>query len=401
MGGSGITHTPHPEFPARLAPSLADFTAETRRLMAVRGMSLRRLAREAGCDPSDLSKMLRGAKAPTPAIMDCIDTVLQADGSIRGADASPAPSGASRIPRRRLGAADAQAILATLAAFRDLDNRAGGAHAHALAAAYLDTAVTPMLRDGTYTEHDGRLLFAAAAQVAHVAAWSAYDNADSRHAEKYFARSLELAAAAGDAAFTGEVLAARSHRAIHLGRPDRAIELARAARHAGAPAAVPALTAEAYELEANGHALLGDRAACARSLAECEREFARADAGSTPAWLGYFGAAYLAARIAHTLRDAGDWQQARARATEATAMSGTLARARVFNTLILATALVQADRDAATAAGREALTMTAGIQSGRAAAYVRDLRRRLRRRYGSGDPEVSAFDEECRQLLGS
>lgn len=179
------------------------------------------------------------------------------------------------------------------------------------------------------------------------------------------------------------------------------MELARAARHAGCAAGVPALLAEAHELEANGHALAGDRAECARSLAACEAEFARATEDNTPQWLRYFDAAYLAARTAHTLRDAGDWAAAIERGAEADAMTASLARARVFNRLIIASAHVQGDRDAAIGQGRQALSMAAGIQSGRAAAYARDLRRRLRRRYGSGDPEVSAFDEEARQLLGS
>jgi hypothetical protein len=258
-----------------------------------------------------------------------------------------------------------------------------------------------MLRDGTYTETDGRLLFGAAAQAAHLAAWTAYDNGDAKPAERYFARSLELAAAAGDAAFTGEVLAARSHRAIHLGHPDRAVELARAARHAASGAGVPAVIAEAHELEANGHALLGDRIRCAASLDACDREHDHADETNTPPWLAYFDHAYLAARIAHTLRDAGDWAGARQHARAAAAMTPALARARAFNTLILATAYVWHDRDAAICAGREALALTSGIQSGRAAAYARDLRRRLRRRYGSGDRQVAAFDEEARELLGS
>ena len=258
-----------------------------------------------------------------------------------------------------------------------------------------------MLRNGAYTEADGRLLFGAAAQLAALAAWTAYDNGAGKRAEHYFARSLELAAAAGDGAFTGEVLAARSHRAIHLGRPDRAVELARAARHAAAGAGVPALLAEAHELEANGHALTGDRPECMRSLAASEREFASAAPDNTPAWLAYFDGAYLAARTAHTLRDAGDWAGAIERGTEADAMTAGLARARVFNRLIIATAHVQNDRDAAIIEGRQALGMTAGIQSGRAAAYARDLRKRLRRRYGTSDPEVAAFDEEARQLLGS
>jgi hypothetical protein len=369
--------------------------------MAVRGYSQRRLALAAGIDPGDFSKMLNGIKAPTPANMARVDDVLGAGGSIRESEPPRAPSGRLGVHRRRLGPADAGAVHAALASFRDIDNRSGGGHAHALAAAYLETAVTPMLRYGSYTEADGRLLFGAASQLAALAAWTAYDNGDSKNAEHYFARSLELAAAAGDGAFTGEVLAARSHRAIHLGRPDRAVELARAARHAAADAGVPALLAEAHELEANGHALTGNQAECTRSLAACEREFARATPDSTPAWLAYFDAAYLAARTAHTLRDAGDWAGAIEHGAEADRMSGTLARARVFNRLIVASAHVHGDRDTAIGEGRQALGMTAGIQSGRAASYTRDLRKRLRRRYGSGDPQVAAFEEEARQLLGS
>lgn len=366
----------------------------------MRGYSQRRLALAAGIDPGDFSKMLNGIKAPTPANMARIDDVLGAGGDIRDSEPPRLPSAACGVPRRRLGAPDVDAIHAALTAFRDIDNRSGGGHAHALAAAYLDTAVTPMLRGGSYTEAVGRLLFGAASQLAALAAWTAYDNG-SKRAEHYFARSLELAAAAGDDAFTGEVLAARSHRAIHLGHPDRAVELARAARHASCAAGVPALLAEAHELEANGHALAGDRAECARSLGACEAEFTRATEDNTPPWLRYFDAAYLAARTAHTLRDAGDWAAAIERGAEADAMTASMARARMFNRLIIATAHVQGDRDAAIGEGRRALGMTVGIQSGRAAAYARDLRKRLRRRYGSGDTEVAAFDEEARQLLGS
>lgn len=160
------------------------------------------------------------------------------------------------------------------------------------------------------------------------------------------------------------------------------MELARAARHAASGTGVPALLAEAHELEANGHALAGDRAECARSLAACEREFARATPDSTPPWLAYFDATYLAARTAHTLRDAGDWQGALEHGAEAHRMSNGLARARVFNRLVIATVHVQGDRDAAIGEGRcQALGMTAGMQSGRAASYARDLRRRLRRRW--------------------
>jgi Helix-turn-helix domain len=379
---------------------LADFGIETRRLMELRGYSLRGLARAVPCDPSDLSKILRGIKRPSPWQMNRIDDILDADGSIRDAEIAT-PARRPGLPRRTLSGRDADAILDTMRTFRDLDNRAGGGHAHVLAAVYLDTVVTPMLRHGTYSEAAGIRLFGAAAQLALLAAWSAYDNSDSKRTEWYLARSLELAAAAGDDAFTGEILAARSHRAIHLGHPDRAVELARAARHAAAGAGVPLLLAEVHELEANGHALVGDKTACAKSLAACDREFIRAPDFSAPPWLRYFDAPYLAARFAHTCRDLGDWRRAQEYACEAAAMSTGLARARAFNMLVLATAYVQSDRDEAIGNGRDALAMTADIQSSRAGVYTRDLRKRLRRRYGSGDPQVEAFEEECRELLGS
>ena len=385
---------------------MADFADEVRRLMADRGLSLRGLARAADYDPSHLSKILSGRKPPSPYLAARLDDVLGADGKVREAAAAHVPrppgsgQGSTRLPRKAVTAADAEAVAETTRAFRDLDNRFGGAHAHKLAAGYLDSGVAVMLRSGSYTEDVGRQLFGAAAQLAHLAAWTAYDIDDRKHAELYFARALELASAAGDHAFAGEVLAARSHRAIHLGSPRRAIELARASRHIAARAGVPALLAEAHELEANGHALLGERQDCTASLAECERAFSRAGQGNTPGWLGYFGRAYLAARFAHTLRDLGDWREAERYALEARDLSGNLARTRAFNTALLATAYVETDLEAALSAGSEALAMTAALQSGRAVRYVGDLRRRLRRRYGS-QPEVTEFDEQASQLLGS
>ena len=69
-------------------------------------------------------------------------------------------------------AADVEAVAETTKAFRDLDNMFGGAHAHKLAAGYLDSSVTLMLRTGTYTEQTGHQLFTVASQLAHLDAFS-------------------------------------------------------------------------------------------------------------------------------------------------------------------------------------------------------------------------------------
>jgi hypothetical protein len=80
-------------------------------------------------------------------------------------------------------------------------------------------------------------------------------------------------------------------------------------------------------------------------------------------------------------------------ALEARELSEGLARTRAFNAALLATAYVETDLEAALSAGSEALAMSAALQSGRAVRYVGDLRRRLRRRYGSHS-EVTDFDEQ-------
>ena len=374
--------------------------------MTARGLSLRGLSRAAGYDPSYLSKILNGRKPVSPHMAARLDDVLGAEGKISDA-AQQVPASVSvrreagnRLPRRAVTGNDVNAVAETTKALRELDNRFGGAHAHRLASDYLESSVMLLLRSGTYAEQVGRQLFGVAAQLAHLAAWTAYDTGDHQHAELYFTRALELASAAGDDAFTAEILCARSHRAIHLGLPGRAIELARASQHAAARTGVFALVAEAHELEANGHALLGEGRACAISLRECETAFGRSAAGDLPAWLGYFDNAYLAARFAHTLRDLGDWSESERYALEASAMSGSLARAQAFNTALLATAYVETDFERALSTGEQALSMAAGLQSGRMVRYITDLRKRLQRRYGR-EPRAREFDRHASEMLGS
>jgi tetratricopeptide (TPR) repeat protein len=374
--------------------------------MAERGMSLRALGRAAGYDPSYLSKILNGLKPVSPYVAARLDDALGAGGKITSAVGfGSAPvrqrgDSGGRLPRGTVTAGDVEAVAQTTKSFRELDNRFGGAHTHGLVSSYLESSVMLMLRTGMYTEETGSQLFAAASQLTHLAAWTAYDMGDNRHSEMFFSKALELASAGGDDAFSAEILAARSHRAIHLGVPDRAIELARASRHVAGRTGILALVAETHELEANGHALLGDGRACALSLQECERAFERSGSDEVPSWLSYFDSAYLAARFAHTLRDLGDWAGAERYALEASAMSRSLARARAFNTALLATACVETDLDRALDAGREALDMASELQSGRVMRYLSDLRRRLHRRYGN-DPKVRDFDERAAEMPGS
>lgn len=386
----------------------ASFAERLRALMAERGIGVRALARQVPCDPGMVSRYASGHKMPSPAMAARLDAALDADGelaamvgpntpaTVPSADAVERPVWS--LDRRSVTAGDVAAVWAFTATFRNLDNQFGGGHAHALAVGYLESTVAAMLREGTYTDTAGKDLFGAASQLAHLAAWTAYDMGSHETARRFFARSLELAA--GDPAFGGEILAAKGHHAIHLGNPVQAVELARASQHAARVSAVPVLLAEALVLEANGLAVLGETKPCVAALHAAEGAFDQATAAEPPAWLGYCDEGYLAARSAHTLRDLGDWDGAVRHAQLAVSMSPGMTRTRAFNTVILATAYVEIDLEQACDTGVEALELAATLRSSRAVHYVGDLQNRLAERHPN-EPLVAQFTERVTETIGA
>ena len=61
---------------------MAEFHVVIRRLMADRGFTLRGLAREAGYDPSYLSKVINGKKPCSPFVARRLDDILEAAGTV-------------------------------------------------------------------------------------------------------------------------------------------------------------------------------------------------------------------------------------------------------------------------------------------------------------------------------
>lgn len=297
---------------------------------------------------------------------------------------------------RAVTAGDVEAIRAVTQTFRNLDNRLGGGYGLRMVSEYLRGGVLATVRDGHYNEAVGRQLFAAAAELAHLTAWMAYDMEDHERARQDLVRALQLATAAGDQAFAAEVLSAMSHHAIHLGEADSAIELARASQFGAVRADSPALSAEAHVLEAHGHALRADPRACAASLHSSELAFERADRAEPPAWLVYLDEAYLAARFGQCLRELGEWDDAERYARRSLDMNREFVRGQTFNTILLATTRVERDLEEACAIGTEAVELAAGLQSSRSVRYIRDLQARMRP-YES-EPSVQRFGDRVADL---
>ncbi|WP_326825461.1 hypothetical protein [Streptosporangium sp. NBC_01756] len=307
-------------------------------------------------------------------------------------ESRPAAGGA-----RRVGMADIAAIREVTRSFGELDNRFGGGRVRSAVVKYLDTAVAPLLSDGSYSGNTGRLLASAAAELTRLAGWMAYDLEQHGLAQRYLIQALRLARGAEDHGFGGEILAGMSHQALYIGQPAHALDLARAAQLSARRAGVFALLAEAHVLEGHAHALMDDRAACADSLHEAELAFDRRASGDEPDWIAYFDEAYLSAKFAHCFRDLGDGPGAVRYATRSLDMDGRYVRGRMFNLSLLSAGLLQCgELERACAAAGQALDLAGGLQSVRTQSYVADLRRRLDP--FAGEPAVVELKERSREL---
>lgn len=290
---------------------------------------------------------------------------------------TPTTTSALTKPCRQVGKADVEAIREVTKTFLRLDNLFGGGRARPTVVRYLHDEVAPLLRQGNYSDSVREELFAATAELTRLAGWMAYDLEQHGLAQRYLIQALRLAGEAQDHALGGEILAGMSHQAVYVGQPDDALDLARAAQVSADKAGLPALLAESLIMEAHAHAVNKDASACVKALNGAEHAFGKTRA-DTPAWLGYFDEAYMAAKFGHCFRELGDSAQAEHFARRSLDMVDGYTRGRTFNVLLLANAhLQQRNLDEACAAGCQALDLAAGLNSARAIRYTRDLRRRM------------------------
>ena len=313
---------------------------------------------------------------------------------------APARLPAARTAGRQVGVEEVQAVRAVTATFRALDHRFGGGYGRSSITAYLNDQAAPMLNQASYTAEIGAALHSSIAEMMLLNAWMCYDLEQHATAAGYLIQALSLTEESGDTALGAEILAGMSHQAAYLGEPAEAVDMARAAGQCAKRAGQPVLLAEALAAEAHGHALAGNPRSAIACLTAAETALGSADRAQAPAYLDYFDAAYLAAKSAQALRDAGDAAAAIEHAQRSLQMQEGYDRGRVFNLVLLASAHTQAGQvDQAAATGSLALTQAHTLNSARTRHYVRDLARRLEPHQNL--PDVAAFRDYARALLSS
>jgi hypothetical protein len=120
-------------------------------------------------------------------------------------------------------------IRATAKHLMDIDFQFGGGYVRRLLLFYFRSEIVPLLREPNPADVRSEI-FGAAAEVAQLLGWSAYDAGRHGAAQRYFLRGLRLANEAGDPVLGGRLLSNLSHQANYLGRFDEALQFARAAQ---------------------------------------------------------------------------------------------------------------------------------------------------------------------------
>ena len=287
------------------------------------------------------------------------------------------------------GSPSARRIRETAAHLMELDFKVGGGSTRRLLLFYFGSEVGPALRRQR-PDAERRDVFSAAAEVAQLLGWTAYDAGRHGAAQRYFMQALRLADEAADRLLGGRLLANLSHQSNYLGKFDDALHFARAAQAATLQAPVATLSSMFLAMEARALASAGRARESVQALSRAESAFERRDAGRDPGWISYFDREELAGEAAHCFRDLGRSAEARVFGAEANAGSSPV-RTRAFIGMVSAAAVLRAgELDEALALAALAMDEAQQVRSHRYLRYVDDFRELLIAGHGS-EPRVGAF----------
>jgi hypothetical protein len=214
--------------------------------------------------------------------------------------AVPARFGGTGLP------VDGQDLLVaeeTLGMFRRLDHAHGAGHFTGHLVSYIDTDLAGLLARPAGPSA-GVARAGLAAQFLELAGYQLVDSGAPDLAQEMYRRALATAAASGESAYGGYLVAASlGHLALHCGDPQSALAWARRAGSVLGTSASPATRAAVTAVSARALARMGREAETTQALLACEKLLDRSDTGDEPRWIAYFNRAYPADEVAHCLHD--------------------------------------------------------------------------------------------------
>ncbi|WP_327177812.1 Tat pathway signal protein [Streptomyces sp. NBC_01335] len=304
----------------------------------------------------------------------------------------------------RVAQGDVAIVRELTLAFSAVDQRRGGGHGRTALVQYLHTDVRDLMHGRYAHERVRREMESAAAELAYLSGWMAFDSGENPLAQRYFTLGLQLAGQAEDHPLSGHILRAMAHQALDLGHYDNALALAEASvqdrRYTGATPRERALLGVVH---ARALAAAGRTHGAVKALLRAENDLAAADAGvPEPHRTFFFGEASLAHETARTLEVLGDRKGAIREFGRSVRTRGAAFRRTHAVTLGHLGAAQMADgrvEEACATWGGLLDSMEEGIQSGRAEQAVVQARRLLSPLRHRRIPWVTAVAERANRHL--
>lgn len=239
--------------------------------------------------------------------------------------------------------------------------------------------VTGLLRNAKYSERAGRALYSAAAEVAQLAGWLAYDTERHAAAQQLWTTALHAAHMSGDRVIGASILNFMSYQASTLGNFREAVamaELPLSRRIGSIPARVQALLLSRRAL---GESCSTNSSQPGKSLNLATAAMDRASNAPQPEWSHWFKEAELYGVAGRCFLQAGDFAQASKHLRVAIdVQTSDFVRGKALYTAQLAMSeLCMNELDAALEVGHQAVDLSEQISSRRIIEQLSLFDRRL------------------------
>jgi hypothetical protein len=306
-----------------------------------------------------------------------------------------------RATAYRAGRPEIAAVRDMTEMYTRIDERHGGQHGRAAVVQYLTSDVAILCRATFATDQDRAAMLSAAAEVAYLCGWKAYDAGEHGLAQRYYLQAYQLTREADDELHQAFILRILAHNGMDIRQPAHTLELADAAL-ARIRGQADAATESLFAVTRARALANADRPAEAAAQLRAAQDLAlRGDEAELPHWAALWGSARacVSSHTAKTVRRMGDHAAAERHYAAAAKGRPGAQYQRITALTIAAQGREQAAQghvEQACGTWGRALTMLDGVRSSRATESVADMRRTLRPLLRRGARTAAELDERAR-----
>lgn len=303
----------------------------------------------------------------------------------------------------RVGDAEIAAVRDVVDMYTRIDERHGGQHGRSAVVQYLRSDVADMCRASFATDDHRRDTLGAAACVAYLCGWKAYDAGEHGLAQRYYLQSYALTREAGDGLHEAWILRIMAHNGIDVRQPQDTLALAEAALSRVRRRVDPATEALFAVTRARALAHAGRGAEGVAQLRQAQDLVLRGEEEALPFWAALWGSprATVASHTAKTFHELGDHTNAeRHYGVSARSRSGDGREHQRITALTLAAQgreqAAQGHLEQACSTWGKSLDMLTGVRSARATREVNGIRRQVKVFERRGVKAAAQLDERAR-----